>query len=180
MSHPLAQQYFGMVLAEREQNLRDDSYFWLTVWNPEEATREHFQYAATAYGGVGPMHPSAVQDALASTYPSVHAALARWNERNERASAVRLIDLGFNTHGTVYKGDRVRVARGRKVPKGAEGRVIGVQEKVTHVSQYGTWTTKELYALIVTESGASWSVAAKHLDVIARGEILQQLFDLSC
>lgn len=175
--HPVAEQYRGFVLAEREQNLRDDSYFWLTVWNPDEVRSEQFQYAATAYGGCGPMSSHLVTDLLAATPAGVRFAAERQADQAGRAAAINALGVEMS-HGHVFKGDIVRVTRGRKVPRGTEGRVLGVEDRVTHVSRYGTWATHEQFALIDTPTGF-WSVNAKHLDVVRRGEVMQRLFDLA-
>ena len=172
----IEQQYEGFVLAEREQNLRDDSYFWLTVWNPDEEKPDHFQYAATAYPSA-PLHHDAVRRLLSATHAGVQTAVKRYEERHERAVAFKLLAMAFE-RGDVFKGDRVRVARGRKVPRGIEGRVLRVEERVTHVSRYGTWKTREDFALIDTGNGF-WTVNARHLDIIERGPVVQELFDLA-
>lgn len=175
--HTIAQQYLGLALAEREQNLYHDSYFHLTVWNPDEAKPETFEYAATAYGGIGSMSSNTVIDLLAKTHGSVKAAYEAYETRDRRAHAARILADDLN-RGTPFKGDTVRVTRGRKVPKGTVGKVLRVTEKVTHVSRYGTWTTRELFAFIVTPTGA-WEVKAEYCEIVERGEIVQELFDLA-
>lgn len=175
--HSIAQQYSGLVLAEREQNLRDDSYFHLTVWDPEELKQETFVYAATAWPST-PLHPETVQTLIKATPAGVHHARDAAQDRAKRAAAVELLQMQLQ-RGDAFKGDRVRVARGRKVPRGIEGRVISVFEKVTHTSKYGTWQTRETFAMIDGDKGV-WTVRTDHLDIVERGPVVQELFDLSC
>lgn len=172
----LLQQYNGLALAEREQNQYHDSYFWLSVWDPDEARPETFQYAATAYPS-DPLGDRARAELLGSLLPSVKAAHDKWTDQADRVTAIRILDLKFQ-RCDVFKGDTVRVARGRKVPKGLVGRVVSVETRVVHTSRYGTWQNKEDFALIDVGTGF-WTVAAKHLEVVERGEILQTLFDLA-
>lgn len=178
--HPIAQQYLGLTLSEREQNLRDDSYFHITVWNADESKPESHEYAATAYGGVGAMSSHTRMQLLAATHDSVKRAYSSWEAQQDRRIAAEqlLRGLGSDAFGRCYKGDTVRVVRGRKVPKGTVGKVIRVVEKVTHVSRYGTWETKELFAMIVTPTGA-WEVKSEYCEIVERGPVLQELFDLA-
>lgn len=177
MSHPLAQQFQGLILAERERNMRDDSYFMLTVWDADAGQPDCFEYAATAYGGIGPMHHDTVRAAIAETFPSVIDALRVWNTRSDRIHAFGMIERRLDY--SVFKGDTVRVARGRKVPKGLVGKVVSIErDVVVHRSRYGTWDTKADFAVIAVDGGV-WKIDAKNLDVVARGEIMQELFDLA-
>lgn len=172
----LIEQFTGFLLSEREENRRDDSYFHMTVWNPEESEPQHHLYAATAWPST-PLHPRTVQVMLDCTLPSVKTALQRFNEQQDRVAHVKLLLIQMQ-HGEVFVGDTVRVVRGRKVPKGTVGRVINVEKRVTHVSKYGTWETKESFALVVTPAGA-WSVKAEYLEVVERGPVMQEIFDLA-
>jgi hypothetical protein len=171
-------EYRGFALAEREQNLYHDSYFHITVWNPETAEPESFEYAATAHGGSYPLSPESRLSLLESIEPAVKSAYERWQERANRRYAFTMLQLDFE-RGKVFKGDRVRVARGRKVPRGLEGTVMSVETRVTHTSKYGTWQTKEDFALVACGTGY-WTVNAKNLDIIERGPVMQELFDLAC
>lgn len=172
MNHPVAAQYVGFAIAEREENRYDDSYFHLTVWNPETAKPEWFMYAATAFPS-HPMHPDTVRALLAETFPSVRQAFDTYITNTTRARAAKHLDSLMNE--TVFKGDSVTVTRGRKVPKGTTGKVINVEERAAYVGNY-----TERWALVVTESGASWSVKCEYCTVLARGPVAQELFDLSC
>lgn len=168
----------GVMIDEREQNLSSDSYFYITYWNVDEARTEHEMYGTTACGNAPGMPSSMVAELRASLLPSVAYAVKQHDSRQRRAAAVRLLDMHLERR-EVFKGDTVRVARARKVPKGTEGVVMLVTERVTHTSQYGTWETRENFAMIDSPSGM-WTTAAKNLDVIKRGPVMQELFDLSC
>lgn len=174
MTHPIAQQFTGFALAEREQNMYDDSYFHLSVWDPDEAKPEEYQYAATAYPST-PMHPRVVSELLDATLPSVRAAYAQYKARNIRKCAAAVLMLRMESFDGVFKGDTVRVDRGRKTPKGTTGKVIHVEDRPAYVGNY-----TEKWALVVTDSGASWSVKAEYCTVLSRGPVAQELFDLSC
>lgn len=174
--HPIADTFHGFILAEREQNLRDDSYFHVTVWNPEAAQPEEFQYAATAYPS-NPMHPETVQAALAATLPSVRAAHAKWNtdmDRVGRARSLHYIMFTVEDYWQPFKGDTVRVARGRKVPKGLTGTVLSWSERT-----YG-YNTKRTYLWLDCGAEGIRQVDMANVDTVKRSSAaLQELFDMS-
>lgn len=172
----MIEQYTGFALTEREENRYHDSYFHLTVWNPDEQAPEHHMYASTAWPS-SPMGSYTVSKLLSATFPAVHEAVRRYEERFDRAHRARILSL-LIAEGEVFPGDTVTVFKGRKVPKGTTGRVLTVEEKVTHVSKYGTWQTKEKFAFLITDSGA-WTVNCAHLKVLQRGPIVQEIFDLA-
>jgi hypothetical protein len=176
IQHPVAQLYKGFALAEREQNLRDDSYFHLSVWNPDTAAVEEFQYAATAYPS-NPMHPETVHALLAETLPSVKAASAKYWLDQARAAGARVLDYTMFTveyYWKPFKGDVVRVARGRKVRKGLVGEVISSSERT-----FGYNNTRT-YVLIDCGADGTWTVDTANVDCVRRSPAkLQELFDLS-
>lgn len=174
MSHPVAEMYKGFVLGEREQNMSDDSYFHVTVWNPDASRAEEFQYAATAYPS-SPMHHSTVSAALRETYEAVICAYAKWtmDQSRVRWACQRLVCLN---EGATYrtKGDTVTVFKGRKVPKGTEGVILSM-----HGRTFG-FNSRKFYAWIETTEGKIIEVDLDNCAVIAHSpERLQELFDLS-
>lgn len=174
--HATAEMYQGFALAEREQNLRDDSYFYLMVWNPETAQPEEHQYAATAYPS-SPMGFDTVQHLLALTPESVKAAYAKWTQDMLRVGQALSLDYTMHTvkyYWRPFKGDTVRVARGRKVRKGLVGTVLTSSERT-----YG-YDAKRTYVLIDCGSDGTWTVDTNNVDCVTRAQNkLQELFDLS-
>jgi hypothetical protein len=176
--HPVAEAYKGFVLAEREQNLYNDSYFWLTVWNPDTAAPEEFQYAATAYGGVGPMSWESVQAAVAETPDGVKSAYAKWQVDRYRFGSALSLDYVMQQrmfkYAEVFKGATVRVARGRKVRKGLTGTVISQSSRT-----FG-YNNVRHYFFIDCGADGSWTVDAENCDIIQHSPVkLQELFDLA-
>jgi hypothetical protein len=175
--HPIAQAYNGFILAERERNMYHDSYFMVTVWNPDTSQAEEFEYAATAYGGVGPMHHDTVQAAIAATPDSVKSAYYEWLIEGQRISAARVLDYIMNTveyYWKPFKGDVVRVARGRKVRKGLVGEVFGTSERT-----FG-YNNKRTYIMIDCGADGIWTVDSANVDCVHRSPAkVQELFDLS-
>lgn len=176
MTHPVAIAFHGYILAEREQNLRDDSYFHVTVWNPETSQPEEIQYAATAYPS-SPMHPNTVQAAIAATLPSVHAAHAKWNTDMDRVCRARSLYyrmFDVEHYWKPFTGDTVRVARGRKVPKGLVGTVLS-----SHEITYG-YNNVRTYLWLDCGAEGVHKVDMANVDSVKRAPaVLQELFDLS-
>jgi hypothetical protein len=114
-THDGETRYVGAVLADREENGYDDSDFYAVVWTGEALAR--VTYASTRYAGGG----RAVVDATPETLAVVAAWLRPrlsdlWDRDNREAAA------------EVRGSKRVRVVKGRKVPKGTEG-VVGYVER---------------------------------------------------
>lgn len=174
--HPIAELFKGYILAEREQNLRDDSYFHVTVWNPDTSQPEEFQYAATAYPS-SPMQPETVRAALDATLPSVKTAYAKWHTDMDRVCRARVLYYTLFTveeYWKPFKGDTVRVARGRKVPKGLVGTVLSSSERT-----YGYNNTRT-YLWIDCGADGIREVDSANVDSVKRSPaVLQELFDMA-
>lgn len=159
----------GLVLKEWEQNGYSDSDWYVTYWD-EETGRPHTVEYATTRGGSVPA--SAKVDAT----PAVRFLADRWYAAAARATSVT---EGIERLKLPHLGALVRVARGRKVPRGLTGRVIAESREIAHVSKYGTWTTYRTMLLIETDAG-TWKVDADHCDVIEpSAAFVQELFDLA-
>lgn len=175
--HPIAQAFHGFILAEREQNMRNDSYFHVTVWNPDTSEAEEFEYAATAYGGIGPMHHTTVREAIAATPDSVKFAAHKRSTEWQRIGRARQLDYIMNTveyYWHPFKGDVVRVARGRKVPKGLVGTVLSSRERTFGYNNVRTYLWLDCGADGIKE------VDMANVDTVHRSPAaLQELFDMA-
>jgi hypothetical protein len=163
--------HHGLCISERESNGRDDSDFYMLIWD-EEAQAPYEVMFATTRGWSYPCMASS-PDAT----PEVMAAYEAWRTRvfaaqTERTDRQYRIDCVRRVR-EVHKGATVRVARGRKVPKGLTARVIGLSEKPAYIRGM------ELWALLDTGKGYE-SVLAQHLDLIAPApDALQAAFDVA-
>jgi hypothetical protein len=173
--HRILNTHAGFILSEREHNGYQDSDWSIDFWCPESEKLVQSYHYATTRGPFGE-HNSPLCGSLPEVLPAVEHAVARFLERQHRATLARVF-LRQIEDGAVFKGDRVTVARGRKVPRGTFGEVLFVRPKTTHTSRFGTWSTVEDFAMVKTPEGNYWEVNAKHLEVIQRGPILQDLFD---
>lgn len=79
----LYRTHHGLCLFERERNMRDDSDFFMTVWNPETGEAEEHMFATTR-GWSYPCFASAV-DAT----PEVRAAYDVWKAAKDRLMRVQ-------------------------------------------------------------------------------------------
>lgn len=134
--------YEGMVVGYRERNGYDDSYYFAQVWNP--ATKEVFEVSVGGTWCAG------------GTAYTVDAG-PEVREEMERAYAER---RAAEEAKTVRYGKRVRVVRGRKVPKGTEGKVIWMGE-----SRYGYKVTKRIG--LKDEAGTVYWTALTNVEVVA-------------
>lgn len=173
--HPIMKTHAGLILAEREHNGYNDSDWVIDWWDVEEVRAVfNWEYASTR----GPFNehnnPNGIDP---NPMPAVQEAFKCWRERIDRNGFVRGAVAAIE-RGEVFKGDFVEVYKGRKVAKGTRGRVMTLEEKVDHVSRYGTWETKNTYALLDTGNGYV-KVNVEHCRVIKRGCIVQKLFDMA-
>lgn len=146
--------YRGAVLDDRERNGYDDSDFYAVVWDEAAGTVRTVDYASTRYGGGGSCQIDAteeVREKARAWYRPIVAEHIRKADEAKRAKQA--------SHFRV--GDVVRVARGRKVPKGTEGSI--------------RWMGKSYYGgmrvMIVTETGEKFFTAAKNLDHITPADV---------
>lgn len=105
--------HHGLCLEESEQNGRDDSDFYMTVWDPAKQEPERILFYTTR----GWMYPCRASCVDAS--PDVQAAYRAYQERLEAAARKRHQE---RLEAMPAKGKTLRVVKGRKVPVGTEGR----------------------------------------------------------
>lgn len=151
--------YQGCVLELFERNGRDDSDFIAIVWDEESQQTREVEYASTRGW-------TYLNNAWVDATPEVRAKADEYWRRITRAtfeSAARA------RAKQPQKGSQVRVARGRKVPRGFEGRVIALEQQRSVFSRKGA---AETWALIANDS-ASWKLPARHLDVIQTDEQIE-------
>jgi hypothetical protein len=110
----LYETHVGLCIEDRERNGRDDSDFYMIVWNPEKGAPEQYEYASTR-GWSYPSYGSNV-DATPEVLEAYTAYLKARDARLREEQAAWLA-----TQPTIDR--RVRVVRGRKLPKGTEGEV---------------------------------------------------------
>lgn len=154
----------GLCLRETESNGRDDSDFYMTVWNPETCEPEEVLFATTR-GWCYPCLGSRVD-----AEEGVRYAHAQWRQRVERMISYQHVEALLHVP---HAGAEVVVARGRKVPKGTRGVLLHVRADV-----WG-FNPGEMIGLLVNEQGA-WLVAIKHCDMVAPAPgVRQALFALA-
>lgn len=184
-AHP-NRDHEGFVLNEWEHNGREDSDWYVAVWLPSEQRAVVYCYATTR----GPFTESNSPNARADASPAIRARFAQWLAERERISYVRHLTSvsPANYHSEAHHGNgsdprhigaAVRVFKGRKVPKGTEGRVLNISREIAHRSQYGTWTQYRDMLLIDTGAG-TWRVDANNCELVDIGpRLTQEIFDLS-
>jgi hypothetical protein len=117
----------------REERVMSDVYAdvsYCTVWNPETRETEtvclghHFELCST-FG-----HATVDVDAATqATIDAVDAALAAKAEVARKLAAEKAAEKALvDAHNRVEHGKVMRVARGRKVPKGTVGRVFWMRD----------------------------------------------------
>lgn len=115
-----SETHVGLVLAEGEENMPDDSDWYAIVWSVERQCLETVYYMTTRFGGSD--HNSCTIDATDEVRAAADAYLVAW-------ALVEITAADRRSAKHVTKGRRVRVERGRKVPKGTEGLVIYERER---------------------------------------------------
>jgi hypothetical protein len=147
--------HIGVCLAERERNMRDDSDFYMVVWNAEKAEPEEICFASTR-GWTYPCMASCV-DAT----PEVKAAYAAYQadlaEKSRIAHEIRLAAIPA-------KGKMVEVVKGRKIAKGTKGLVFWVGPMK---SEYGCSPVPSRVGVVV--EGQRLFIDGKHVQVIQEG-----------
>lgn len=114
--------HHGLCLEEYEQNGRDDSDFYMRVWNPEAGDVERILFYSTR----GWMYPCRASHVDAT--PEVEAAYQALCHKQAEAARVRAAQIAEQQPG---KGKTLKVVKGRKVPVGTVGRCFwaSVQQK---------------------------------------------------
>lgn len=123
--------YKGCVIADRERNFRDDSDFYVLVWNEEKGEVTTVEYATTRYGGGG--------TATVDITPENKAKADAWAYKLLRRT---VWDDYMNELAKPKKGDIVTVVKGRKVPKGTRGRLFWIGEKRVY-GGYSRWSQSD-------------------------------------
>lgn len=158
--------YEGAVLDMTERNGYDDSDFYAVVWDEAEGRVKSIQYATTRgwtyCNGASIDATPEVQEKAAAWY---RAELIAREERNIRAELA-----------APHVGALVRVIRGRKVPKGFEGRVLSLAKVVnpyTPAPRFkGGWDTREMVATISNDTNTR-TVKAEYLEVVPNPEYVE-------
>lgn len=121
-------EYDGAVLCDREHNYYDDSDGYSHVWDAEKQT---IAYKGTWTTRAGTNHAGTKVDAFDGPYAmDILTFLRKWYLGVMQAK--RSSDYDKDKEDALFpavKGKRVRVVKGRKVPKGTEGVVIWAQEQ---------------------------------------------------
>lgn len=170
----------GLCLSQREMNGRDDSDFYMTVWNTETNAPQEICFASTR----GWTYPS--MGSYVDATDDIKAAYAAYQQRQRDARAAR---HAKHEAATPSKGKLVKVIKGRKVPVGTVGRVFwhGAAKEFGSFPRGGYKAhRREQTALVrsllgpdgngdkegfrvglVTDAGEKYFTAATNVDVIA-------------
>lgn len=105
-----APMYVGLVLGDREWNCYDDSDFYAVIWDPEKRRPFAAVFNTTRYYSTGRCQIDATDE--------VRAAYDAWYA--EKAQCELGAEMAEETM-TPHVGKRVKVVKGRKIPKGTEG-----------------------------------------------------------
>ena len=121
--------YEGAVLGTYERNGYDDSDFYAVVWDADEQRLRTVEYATTRAATYG-------NSASADVTDEVLAEVREW----ARGQLFGRYDLRRGWDRETASVDReVRVTRGRKVPKGTEGRVVGRGQSYNQWERHSEW-----------------------------------------
>lgn len=156
----LYETHKGLCLEDREHNMRDDSDFYMTVWNPEKNEPESIMFASTR-GWTYPCYGSRV-DAT----PEVQAAYDAWkverNRRyhimqkwNERAKMNKIVkDTGLDSRKTLMKLRETasKYAGGEDVVLPAFIKLLTTLKKNTFRSAFRKSLAEQLYNWITSEN----------------------------
>lgn len=124
-------RYVGAVLDDREENGYHDSDFYAVVWDAEEARLKRVGYNSTRHAGGG----SCKVDATPEVYEKAKEWLFEW--------AKGVIRQKYEEDSTACVKDRkVRVVKGRKVPKGTEG-ILFWKGEYQHYTKVGIALSEE-------------------------------------
>lgn len=152
-------EYDGAVLDVYERNGYQDSDFFAIVWDEESQSVKDVEYATTrGWTYLNGANVDATDEVKAK-------AAAYWRARHRQS-----VKLGAKREADgIRVGVRARVVRGRKAPKGFEGTVRSVVERVDHYRSRYT-ERKDTFALIVADDGSSWEVKAEYCESLASVE----------
>ena len=165
--------YEGAVLATGEYNGYDDSDFYADVWDEATNAVKRVTYATTRGW-------TYLNGASVDATPEVKAKAAAFY-RARKLDALKA--AAAEEARRPDRGKRVKVVRGRKVPKGTEGTVIweGEGRYFGAVPRYrsGGWNTTAPRRIgLVTDSGERFFTAASNVEVLDAEEWLPGLDEL--
>jgi len=152
-------RFEGAVLYEGERNYHDDSDFYAIVWDEEKQQIREIEYATTRCGGTD--GNSANVDAT----PEVKAKANRYLSERFYPIALKLVEHDARV---IHEGDRVRVIKGRKYPKGWLGVARWIGENRWGVScrvDFGFNGNPETYQLFGA-SGGEHFISLKNLEKV--------------
>lgn len=151
--------YEGAVLSLREMNGYDDSDFYALVWDDAAGAPKEVQYATTRGWTYN-------NGADVDATPEVLAKYAAYTAAKQKAAALYAAQQAA---AAPHKGALVKVAKGRKFPKGKLGKQIGDASLAFHHKPYrnGYVDIKVYKALVMwlDGSGADY-VDVKNLEVV--------------
>lgn len=141
--------YEGLCVADREQNMYHDSYFYVTYFDPETGGFESKEYGSTAY-----VPTSRVTIDAPEALKQYHAEVQQeaWAKYHAELAA----EQAAKEAATPSKGKVVKVVKGRKIPIGTEAEVFWYGE-----TGYG-WRV----GLALTETGEKVFTAASNVEVL--------------
>jgi hypothetical protein len=140
--------HVGVCLSERERNMRDDSDFYMLIWDEAENLPKEICFASTR-GWTYPCLGSRV-DAT----EEVRAKYVAWSEARAQEARKRQEERRANTPD---KGKRVRVVKSSKnVTKGTEGEVFWFGKAQTFGPSYRQYRSKWSNAGLAAELHAAY------------------------
>lgn len=149
--------HIGYCLEDREENGRDDSDFYMLVWNPEKEIIERHMFATTR-GWSYPCYGSS-----ADATPEVRSAAAAYLRKRHFES---LKQQNITEARKPKFGRLVRVLKGRKVPVGTQGEVFWEGKSAAGVSKYGTWGKQRERIGIRLQDGSRIFIDADNVEVL--------------
>lgn len=159
--------YEGAVLSTGERNGYDDSDFYADVWDEASGSIKRIDYATTR--GWTYLNGAAV-DATPEVIEKANAyARARALDALKAAAA--------EDARTVAKGKRVKVVKGRKVPKGTEGTVFWMGKGRAYSYSQAKWGVPDRVGF-KGDDGVTYWTAASNLEVTDPEEWVADLSDI--
>ena len=149
--------YIGFCLEDREENGRDDSDWYMLVWNGKKEVIERHEFASTrgwtypCYGSRPDATPEAAKAATEYLRKRYLESLKLQNTENARKPEF---------------GRLVRVVKGRKVPVGTKGEVCWVGKSDYGKSRFGTWGKLRERVGIRLQDGSKVFTDAANVEVL--------------
>lgn len=149
----------GAVLATGEMNYHDDSDFYAVVYDAEADRVRRVEYATTRGW-------TYLNSAGVDATPEVIEKATKAVQRELRSSLAWALQA---RREVPQVGDRVRVMRGRKVPKGFEGKVARLGKTWTAGP---SWRSREVDEAFVIGEGAAYNVRLSYLENLEPAAVL--------